>query len=76
MVKHAGSCRYNPRKLESAAVMVQGGRPANLNKGGLKMSNKVYEIITEQILDKLEKGVVPWHQPWIGGGYPIKEVSD
>lgn len=31
------------------------------------MSTKVYEIITEKILAELEKGVVPWVQPWIGG---------
>ncbi|MBN2489129.1 MAG: DUF1738 domain-containing protein [Methanosarcinaceae archaeon] len=28
------------------------------------MSNKVYEIITEQIVEQLEKGIVPWHKPW------------
>ena len=27
----------------------------------------VYEIITQQILDKLDQGTVPWHRPWIGG---------
>jgi len=31
------------------------------------MSNKVYEIITEKILDELKKGEIPWHQPWVGG---------
>ncbi len=38
------------------------------------MGNKVYEIITETILAKLEKGEVPWHKPWIGG-YPKNLVS-
>lgn len=28
----------------------------------------VYEIVTQQILDKLDKGVVPWHQPWDNNG--------
>lgn len=28
---------------------------------------KVYEIITEQILKKLESGVIPWRKPWRGG---------
>jgi antirestriction protein ArdC len=28
------------------------------------MKNKVYEIITERIIDMLKKGVAPWHQPW------------
>ena len=27
----------------------------------------VYEIITEQIVKKLESGVVPWRKPWRGG---------
>lgn len=31
--------------------------------------NKVYQIITDQIIEKLEAGTVPWHKPWktIGG---------
>ena len=28
------------------------------------MSTSVYEIITAQIIAQLEKGVVPWRQPW------------
>ena len=31
------------------------------------MSNAVYEIITAQIIAQLEKGVVPWRQPWRNG---------
>lgn len=27
----------------------------------------VYEIVTDRIIDLLEKGVVPWHKPWAGG---------
>jgi antirestriction protein ArdC len=27
----------------------------------------VYEIVTEQIIKKLESGVIPWKRPWIGG---------
>jgi len=29
--------------------------------------NKVYQFITDRIIAQLEKGVVPWKQPWIGG---------
>ena len=29
--------------------------------------NKVYDIITNQILDKLKAGVVPWRKPWTAG---------
>lgn len=31
------------------------------------MGNKVYEIITDQILQKLEDGTIPWQKPWKGG---------
>ena len=29
--------------------------------------NKVYKIITDQIVKKLESGIIPWHRPWNGG---------
>lgn len=36
----------------------------------------VYEIITEQIISQLEKGVVPWHKPWNSAGVePTNLVS-
>ena len=28
------------------------------------MSNKVYEIVTGRIIEKLEQGEIPWHMPW------------
>jgi len=28
--------------------------------------NKVYEIVTQKIIDKLNQGVIPWEKPWIG----------
>ena len=31
------------------------------------MSSTVYEIITEQIIAQLEKGIGPWRQPWRNG---------
>ena len=31
------------------------------------MSGKVYDIITNQILEKLKTGVVPWRKPWTAG---------
>jgi len=30
------------------------------------MSTTVYDVITDRILDQLERGVVPWHRPWHG----------
>lgn len=26
--------------------------------------NQVYQIVTDQIIAKLEQGVIPWHKPW------------
>lgn len=31
------------------------------------MSNKIYEMITNKIVEKLEKGTIPWRKPWING---------
>ncbi len=28
------------------------------------MANKVYEIVTERIIEKLQQGEIPWHMPW------------
>lgn len=29
--------------------------------------SKVYEIVTEKIIKKLEEGTIPWHKPWQSG---------
>lgn len=41
------------------------------------MGKNVYEIITERIMDQLEKGTVPWHKPWGGAaqGDPQNLIS-
>lgn len=31
-------------------------------------TDKVTEIIANQIIEQLENGVVPWHKPWVGVG--------
>lgn len=31
----------------------------------------VYEIVTNKITEKLEKGVIPWHQPWSSRGCAV-----
>ncbi|TMZ70243.1 DUF1738 domain-containing protein [Klebsiella pneumoniae] len=31
------------------------------------MSQKIYQMVTEKIIEKLEQGVVPWRQPWRSG---------
>lgn len=35
----------------------------------------VYQIVTDRIVDQLEKGVVPWRQPWKNAGTPMNLVS-
>jgi len=37
---------------------------------------KVYAIITDRIMEKLEQGCVPWHQPWAGNSeYPKNLIT-
>lgn len=31
------------------------------------MSNKVAEMVTEQVIKGLEEGIIPWHKPWTSG---------
>ncbi len=41
------------------------------------MSDKVYEILQEKILEKLEEGVVPWRRTWKeSGGYPKNIITN
>lgn len=35
----------------------------------------VYQIITDRIIELLEKGIVPWQQPWKNGQLPMNLVS-
>jgi len=35
----------------------------------------VYEMVTDRILELLERGEVPWHKPWSGGGPAMNLVS-
>lgn len=35
----------------------------------------VYKIVTDRIIEKLEKGVVPWKQPWHDAGLPQNLVT-
>ena len=30
------------------------------------MSKTVYEMVTERIIEQLEKGIIPWDKPWSG----------
>lgn len=30
------------------------------------MSKNVYEMVTDRIIEQLEKGIIPWQRPWTG----------
>ncbi|UCS93966.1 ArdC family protein [Echinicola marina] len=35
-----------------------------------KSSKDVYQIVNERIMASLEKGIIPWKQPWGSRGLP------
>ncbi|MGM0867393.1 MAG: ArdC-like ssDNA-binding domain-containing protein [Bacillota bacterium] len=32
------------------------------------MKKSIYEIVTEKVMEQLQKGVIPWRRPWVNGG--------
>jgi len=38
--------------------------------------NKVYEIITDKIIEQLNQGVIPWKQEWTTAGLPRNAISN
>lgn len=36
---------------------------------------KVYELITNKIIEKLNQGVIPWRKPWRGTGLPMNFIT-
>lgn len=40
------------------------------------MSTKVYELVTQRIINELEKGYIPWQKPWTGiAGGAVSHVT-
>ncbi|MBP6977630.1 MAG: DUF1738 domain-containing protein [Lentimicrobiaceae bacterium] len=39
------------------------------------ISTDVYSIVTNHIIEHLEKGVIPWQQPWTGSGLPKNLIT-
>ena len=37
----------------------------------------IYQVVTDRVIELLEKGTVPWHKPWVGGesNWPTNYVS-
>ena len=73
--------RYPPKILDffrRPQHGVKGGRKKispqeNTTKGDHIMN--VYESITQQIIDQLEQGTVPWRRPWRTRGVPRNLLS-
>lgn len=40
------------------------------------MTNKVYDIVTDRILEALDQGTVPWHKPWSSVGLPRNATTN
>lgn len=38
------------------------------------MTNKVYQVITDRIIESLEKGVIPWKKTWKGQNFEPKNL--
>ena len=32
------------------------------------MANTVYQMVTDRIVEQMKQGIIPWRQPWVGGG--------
>jgi antirestriction protein ArdC len=45
----------------------------NTNNSPAKLD--LYALVTNQIIDLLEKGIAPWQQPWIDAGIPMNLIS-
>lgn len=39
------------------------------------MNSKVYDIVTDRLLARMDQGEIPWHQPWNGFTVPRNAVS-
>jgi antirestriction protein ArdC len=46
-------------------------KPKSKEKG----TDKIYQMVTDKIIEALEKGVVPWQKPWKGAGMHTNLIS-
>lgn len=49
--------------------------PSPKAQNGRRGNTEVYATVTARIIAQLEKGVIPWAQPWSGGGPPCNAVT-
>ena len=31
------------------------------------MASNIYQMVTDRIIEQMNAGIIPWHQPWVGG---------
>jgi antirestriction protein ArdC len=60
-----------PRNAGTKGTSKRSSKPARKRPGTGKTA---YEIVTAQVIEALENGVVPWRQPWTnrGAAFPIR----
>lgn len=46
-----------------------------MNSVALSERLDVYSIVTNKIIEQLEKGVVPWKKPWTDAGIPQNLIT-
>src|SRR5829696_2026630 len=35
----------------------------------------LYQVVTDKIIELLEKGTIPWRKPWLSSGPPMNAIS-
>ena len=39
------------------------------------MNKKICEMVAERVLEELEKGYIPWQQPWFGSNRFVSHTT-
>jgi antirestriction protein ArdC len=64
--------RFSHLHVKGAKILPLGNRnplrKTKIDEEEKDMKKSVYEIVTERIIEELEKGVVPWQRHWMNGG--------
>ena len=45
------------------------------NKNNKSEKGNVYQMVTDKVIEQMQKGIIPWHRPWTGTGETINYVS-
>ena len=35
----------------------------------------IYQVVTNRIMDQLDRGIIPWHKPWIASGSAVSHIT-